>query len=344
MFPHSQFVAIDVGCFEAPPVRSRRYNPLFMNKWGLLRLLRACLRVAILPTVLVLVGGFSIRGGVVLGLLLALLAFAMTDKPVARFMPYRIWISPNWYQILTDFNLIGSLDEWRSIQDSVGSSTDHYSVLRDGVQFTVVQQGGGKGPLPAFHSEIHIGWQEVGDFDAGMNEGHPPLIFWNQHRVFGTEFRFSADMTPIQLDRSGIIRKAQEPGCQPAVFFMGLHCTYTGNPRGPKYRPCVVGGLDFGIEVPEGWWEKVRDSCAAAGRVDVPNPKTGFVRLTLATLPLAELTVYRDSGDRWTNEYISKIGPQFRKRRDELREQFGWKGSGPTSIEHKYFNVEHRSI
>ena len=313
-----------------------------MNKWVLLRSLRVCLRVAIWPLALVFVGGFPIRQGVVLGLLLALLAFAMTDKPVARFMPYRIWISPNWYQILTDFNLIGSLEERRSIRDSVGSSTDHYSVLRDGVQFTVVQQGGREGPLPAFHGEIHIAWQEVGDFDAGMNEGHPPLIFWNQQRVFGTEFGFSAEMAPIQFDRSGLIQKAMEAGYQPAGFFMGMHCTYTGNPRGPKYRPGVLGGLDFGIEVPDGWWKKIKDSCPPVVRLD--DSRAGSVRLTLATLPLSEFTVYRDSGDRWTNEYIGKTGPQFRKRRDELREQLGWKGSGPTSIEHRYFYVEHRSI
>ena len=51
-----------------------------MNKWVLLRSLRVVWRVAIWPLALVFVGGFPIRQGVVLGLLLALLAFGMAAE------------------------------------------------------------------------------------------------------------------------------------------------------------------------------------------------------------------------------------------------------------------------
>ncbi len=312
-----------------------------------MRFLGASFRVAFWPLALVFVGGFPIREGVTLGLLMAFLFFVVSeDKRVCRFVPYWVRVTPHWCQILTDFKLISSAEEWRTIREFVESSTN-YNVLRDGVLFTVVQQGGGKATLPAFHREMHVAWQEVGDFDAGMNERHPPLIFWNQHRVFGAEFRFREDMTPIQIEETDPIRKLLGTGYRPAILFMGLHCTYTVNPHGSKYRPRVLGGLDFGIEVPVGWWENVKDSCAPVGRVDDSHPETGSVRLSLATLPLSEFTVYRDSGDRWTSEYICKTGPQLRRRRAAARQILGWTadehedGGRLTCIRHKYFTVRH---
>jgi hypothetical protein len=321
-----------------------------VDKWILLRFLGTSFRVAFWPLALVFVGGFPIREGVTLGLLMALLFFVLTgEKGGARFVPYWVQVTPDWYQILTDLKLVSGPEEWRSIRESVSSSTS-YSVLRDGLLFTVVQQGGGKAGLPAFHREMDVAWQEVEDFDAGMNERHPPLIFWNQRRVFGAEFLFREDMTPIQFEEPDPIRELLGTGYRPAVFFMGLHCTYTENPHGSKYRPGVLGGLDIGIEVPVGWWEKVKGSFAPVGRVDDSHPETGSVRLSLATIPLSEFTVYRDAGDRKTSEYWLKTEPRIRKRRDAARQELGWTveehedGGRPTSIGHRYFTVRHGTI
>jgi hypothetical protein len=122
---------------------------------------------------------------------MAWLAFGIGEAAVKqsrRFIPYWVRVSPNWYQILTDFRLVGSPEEWRSIAESVRSSAD-YHVLQDGVLFTVVQQ-----------SE---------DFER-------TLIFWNQHQAFGSEFSFGEDMTPIQF-----VRTTDPSGRHPpAIFFM----------------------------------------------------------------------------------------------------------------------------
>jgi hypothetical protein len=273
-----------------------------MDKREPLKILGVCLSVALCPLALVVVGGFPVRQGVVLGLSLGLLAFGMASKPVARFTPYWIRVSPHWYQILTDFKLIGSLEEWRSILESVASSTG-YRALRDGVRFTVVQQ---------------------------FENCNQPLIFWNQHQLFTSEFSFSEVMTPIQFERATHPADCHLPAC----FFMKPWA-----PIGP------VAAYSFGIEVRDWWWEKVKDSCAAPLAVET-NPLTGSVYLTFATLPLSEFAVYRDAADRWTTLRI-------RKQRDEQREQLGWKditlhdpelGSGPTCIEHGYLSVEHRDI
>lgn len=317
-----------------------------MTKWGLWRFLRVGCHVVFWPLVLVFVGGFPIRQGVVLGLLMAWLAFGIATKPVCRFIPYWVRVSPNWYQILTDLKLISSPEEWRSIAESVRSSTG-YHVLRDGVLFTVVQQGGGRAALPEFNRRIHVGWQETGDFEHA-------LIFWNQHQTFGCEFRFGEDMTPIQFERTEPIDKLLRRGPLPAIFFMGPHYAYTTSRYGPKYRPEVFGGLDLGMVVPVGWWEKSKDSCTALGLVvhspDAYPPETGSVRLTLATLPLSEFTVYRDSGDRGKDEYYARNEPQSRKRRDEARQKLGWadildgEAGGLRQIEHRYFSIQHGKV
>ena len=118
-----------------------------MNKWGVLKFLRVSWDVVFWPLVLVFVGGFPIRQGVVLGLLMALTGFRLATKPGCRFIPYCVRISPDWYQILTDLKLIGSLEEWDTIAQSLKSAAG-YHALRDAVLFTVVQQGGGSAALP----------------------------------------------------------------------------------------------------------------------------------------------------------------------------------------------------
>jgi len=184
-------------------------------------------------------------------------------------------------------------------------------VLRDGVLFTVVQ---------------------LSD-DFGQT-----LIYWNQHQVFGSEFRFIEDMTPIQFERADPMG-----GHLPAYLFMK-----------PSSREPGVVGYTLGIEARDWFWEKVKDSCAAPLGVDA-NPLTASVELSLATLPLGEFDVYLSPADRWTSEYLLMTAPGIRKRRDEHRERLGWKDmkhpddlevhvAWPERIEHKYFTVEHRSL
>lgn len=77
----------------------------------------------------------TLRQGLVLGMLLAWISFGIAKrsvKPSWGFTPYWVSVAPNWYEILTDFRLIGNPKEWRAIEESVRSCPD-YRVLRDDV-------------------------------------------------------------------------------------------------------------------------------------------------------------------------------------------------------------------
>jgi hypothetical protein len=134
----------------------------------------------------------------------------------------------------------------------------------------------------------------------------------------------------------------------PTTFFIKLNSTYTENKRGPKYRPEVLPGLDFGIEVPTTWWEKAKEACAPVVRVDKSSPEgllsLPTVCLTLATLPLSEFAFYR-RGDEGDYRHLLLT----RARRDENRRTFGWtaeerSSKGPESIQHRYVRVDHQLI
>jgi hypothetical protein len=303
------------------------------------RVLRSGLAQACVLLALVIIGGFPIRQGIMLWLLLVGLWSAIKDAAAepARFQPYWVSVMPRWYEILTDLKLISSPEDWRSLAKSFRSSPD-YNILRDGVAFTVIQQGGGEAALTR-----SIGWQEVGDFDHAMNRAHPPLIFWN-NRYFGTEFRFNYRFNQAE---TALCFETSDPGWRlPAVFFIKLHSTFTENKRGRKYRPEVLAGFEFGMEVPATWWEKTKDACAAVVRADKSEDALSLptVYLTLATLPLSEFTVYRQ-GDGDEYRRIKLIWA----RRDENRRTHGWtaeerSSNGLVSIQHKYVRVEHQAI
>jgi hypothetical protein len=219
-------------------------------------------------------------------------------------------ISPNWFDILTDYQLIDGPEEWRAICKSVGASPN-YNVLRDGILFTVVQQ-----------SE---------DFEN-------TLIFWNQQQAFGSEFKFLDDMAEIKPEW----QTQMGQHLLPRVFMK----PFAGQP--------YMAGYSLGIEVHDWWWEEVKDKCPAPLSAH-KDSLTGSVDLVLATLPSGEFDIYRNPPERWSTKYISKIEPQIRKRREELRQKLGWKDSmldlepgiganQPQSMTHKYFNVEHREV
>jgi hypothetical protein len=125
-------------------------------------LARAVILALLISAALVLIGGFPLRQGASLGLLLAAadailssrLALPQEDPPLT---PYWVGISPKWCQILSDYKLISGPEEWQGVLELAKGLPD-YRVLRDGVLFTVIQR---------------------------------QLVYWNQHQGFGSEFRTS---------------------------------------------------------------------------------------------------------------------------------------------------------
>lgn len=294
------------------------------------------LAVAFWPVALIWTANFPARQGVVLGLMLAWLAQQVSrasNKSIQWFTPYSVSVTPLWERILVDFKLVSSPEEWRSISGST-QVPPAFNALQSSIRFTVVRQGGGAATvLPKRDRELHVGWQEVRCFDNAMNEEHPPLIFWERHQTFGTRFGFSEEMTPIRLEHTG-------PAYLPrtATLFMGLHCTYSENPHGPKYRPGVLGSFDFGLYVPHAWWERVKDVSPAPLRID-SKPDSSSVSLIIATLPLSEFYSYRIQPERSleTDLYLEK-------RSKEQLVNLGWTRSPAAELCHKYFIVGHHAI
>ena len=263
--------------------------------------------------VLAYIAVFSIRQSIVLALLMASLAGGIENaaaKPTRRFSPYYVRVYPNWYDLLIDFKLIDKPEEWHAIQKSFeGLPTTEYRVLRNGVCFTVVHQ-----------SE---------DFER-------TLIYSDNHRVFVSEIDFEEDAEPIRIERTN--RFGEPNSCDVRLLMKS-----SGD------------GYNLGIRVPGRWWDQVKTSCPKP-KGEIADSPTGQIDLILATISNREFDLYWEPIE-WNSTFYDKTAKQIRARRDEQRQKLGWKTiehdsdlgvelgiDFPESIEHKYFNVEHRGI
>lgn len=258
-------------------------------------------------------GDFSTRHSIVLAFLVAWLARALENaaaKPASRFSPYYVRVYPKWYDLLTDFKLIDKPEEWHAIQKSFeGLPTTEYRLLRNGIYFTVVHQ-----------SE---------DFER-------TLIYSGNHRVFVSEVDFEEDVEPLRIEHANRFGEANK--CDIRLII--------------KSR---AHGYDLGIRVPGRWWDQVKASCPKPMKADADYP-TGQIDLILATISYWEFDLYWEPVE-WSSTFYDKTAKRIRARRDELRQKLGWKAvehdsdlgvelgiDWPESIEHEYFNVEHRAI
>jgi hypothetical protein len=280
------------------------------------------LAVAFWPVALICGADFSLRQSIVLGLTLAWLAHVARNsvsKPALRFFPYRVWVRPNWFQILTDFKLIGTPEEWGPIQQSLSSSTD-YRILRNGFSFTVVQ-------------------------DSGDFEGR--LIYRNDHGTFRRQVDVWEDMTPITGEPVDDVILSRDFGRHP-IFVMD-----SGYLELPSH---VLTGYKLGFRVKKSWWTKVKHSCPPPFG-EKEHESTGEVEITLAMISYSEFDTYWGLPENREGEaeYFFKTLPQMRKSRDKHREILAWSeekhqgyftpdGGWPVSLHHKYFEVEHRAI
>jgi len=157
------------------------------------------------------------------------------------------------------------------------------------------------------------------------------LIFWDNHKAFGTELRFSEDMTPIVFPVFA--------GTISARFFM--------RPTGE--------GFGFGIEVRERWWNQFKDTCVVNPEQIELGHLDGSVRVILAILPATEFNVYHESISPRGRNNSHRIAAERQKHRLEILQRFGWsdKSRGdhdelaitfPTSLEHTYLTIEHGTV
>lgn len=277
----------------------------------LLKVLGICFAVAFWSWALIFVGGFPVRQGSVLVLLLVLIVVSMTQrgaKPV-RFVPYWVRISPNWFEILTDFKLISAPDEWGSILQSLRSSSD-YNILRDDVLFTVVQQ----------HENLEH-----------------TLIFWNQHQTFGSEFELIEDMAPIQFANADWYQR----NIPPAFFIRPF--TYernvAGYSLGIKVRNWWWENVKDSCPVPV-----AVNTNALTSTVELTLATLPLAEFDIYRNPPNR---WSDKYMRKTESQIRKRRDELRGRLgwiDKTLQIEELSVRVPVFIESKYFSIEHRDV
>src|ERR1039458_9291767 len=115
----------------------------------------------------------------VLGVIALLVLFRPAEKffknlvraHAGHFEPYRVWIEPNWFQLLLDYGLVKDLDEWHEVWARIDHiPASDYDVLRDGISFTVLK---------------------------------PDLIYRDDHKKFSTSVKFEEPIMEVSLLHSG---------------------------------------------------------------------------------------------------------------------------------------------
>src|SRR5450432_1521748 len=228
------------------------------------------------------------------------------------FSPFCVSVHPNWYELLSDFKLVHTKEEWERLYSAANQTPDgDYTVFRHGFAFTVITPPADDGLLPG-------------------------LTFWDNRKRFLTEVDISESVIEI-----GHKFKRGE-GHQ---FFH--HPAYSNLPRfafkwGRR-------GYEIGLEVQDDWWKHLCSDGELGELAKIKDHKDypcGTTRLVVATLPYSEFGPYYQSNDyanvKKQREVIDKQlvanGWKRKIERDsEIRDPW-------SRIEHKYFSVSHRGI
>ena len=137
-------------------------------------LLHLLVYAAVLSLAFVYIAQLSVRQSVVLALLFAFVLDGVihaAPKPTLRFTPYWVRICPQWHEILTDFKLVQSTDEWLTVQESVNSrERQSFSVFHDALWFSILR-------LPS--------------------QTESSLIYLNSFKTFVGEVNLLEDLDPI---------------------------------------------------------------------------------------------------------------------------------------------------
>jgi hypothetical protein len=267
--------------------------------------------------ILAYLADLPMRQSIVLALVLAPLARKIaspTPKPAARFRPYRVSVSPDWYQLLTDFHLIDNPEEW-GVHDRIARTcppkflealpANEYRVLRDGIFFTVLQQ-----------SE---------DFQE------PGLIYWNGLHVFKSKPVFRGTMEPIT--KADFFVATSGDG-----YNLGIIVPYWWWNEVKASCPTPV------TEARDVFPEKVALTLATIPYLWLDlhygNRQKNVEPLERPSRPLEELS------QTLFYKYMGQLSDRIPQRDDQLK-KLGWKADGrwpQEDISHRYFWVSRREI
>jgi hypothetical protein len=266
------------------------------------------------------VGDFSFRQSLLLTFV-ALAGYGLYEKLSASqgggsaFSPFSVSIGPKWYDLLLDFKLIRTDEDWQRLCNAPGEAAENgYTVLRNGFTFTVIKP-------PA-------------------DDGLPPgLAYWDNRKTFLAKVELSEAIAKVDdlIPRPG--RGEKHP------FFH--HPKWASLPR--LFFRWGRGGYEIGLEVQSDWWEELCNGGETGGFAGIKthtDRSCGTTRLAIATLPYSEFGFYYGRGpyghlkkqqelmDKQleANGWARKIERNF-----EFRDPW-------SSVEHKYFTASHRGI
>jgi hypothetical protein len=230
------------------------------------------------------------------------------------FEPFCVSVHPNWYELLSDFQLIVGMEAWHRLREEAERvPASEYNVFRSGFLYTVIQPPSDQGLLPG-------------------------LTYWNNQKMFLSEVELSGSIVEIK-DESILPRLREE---HPFL----KHPRWAQLPE--VYFKWGAGGYELGLEVQLEWWENL---CKSGGIGELANAKThkdhlcGTTRLVIATLPYSEFGIYYDVSVDRMKEWEKVMDKQLEacewkrtvERDSEIRDPW-------SRVEHKYFAVAHRGV
>lgn len=239
------------------------------------------------------------------------------------FVPFRVDVYPEWHALLRDFGFVASDDETHHLRkDSVNTPPGEYSLLRDGIAFTVLQR----------------------QPDALL----PGLTFWDSRKKFLNgcpEFREAINGIRIEGGFPKLyLRASSDPN--------PLHDVPNSGIDWKNCKPEFV--WELGLIVPEKWWRRACDADSTRAQVltetDTAGPPPPANKLLIvARLPYSEFDIYFRPNVHFHDGLPDMA--EFKRRREKLSAR-GWEWDqdqipdedGIIRVRHKYFVVSHMGL
>jgi len=254
-----------------------------------------------------------------------------------HFVPYEVSIRPNFYTILTDFDLVkDTRDAW----DVLGSRIRKVP----------------KGPWNIWGGigEPGIDVGNANPYGGGFSFSFisPQVIYKPAWNSFASEVRIPASLEPVGVRRE-LLRDETGEQALFEEYYPSLHLRSGG------------GGYKLTIELPESYWETVRQKDAFKEIADEDVPRhtlqgeletwSPAVEVPLAVVPYEEFEAQFTAGAS-PSRYQLPIAMRYAKgasgealeRRTKARARHGWKGESRVdgremASEHSDF-AEHRYL
>lgn len=266
-----------------------------------------------------LIGDFSWRQGLVIAVLfcsLYLLHEIQMGKQKVPLRPFFVWVKPNWYELLSDYGLVKSPEEFdRIYQQSAKVPSYEFDVFRSGIRFTFLNR---------------------------------ELVYWNGREQFTRRADLVFPLDEIKIDSPhGRRRQIEDPEERKASgqFSPRIYM----KERGGFYQLGIQVETDWWKQIKSAG--HIRDAVAATKASD--DYEIGMTDLTLATIPPEEFSFLYECNPDYYWKHFDQIQKRLNATRDKLgwkedeifrRLQDETFRRQPTRLEHKYFVVEHYDV